>query len=157
MTSADRDAFEADRDALYADREALAVDRGGSAAERDAYDDAQMILGAALGGDHVAIADGFEDVVKRGGIGGAYHVALCLAATMVGDDLLGGGAALEYPGIDEASYDARWVARFVSAYVNADRPTGEALVTAAVVDGQFSACMVTLAGSTLETLRRRLP
>src|SRR5262249_41072771 len=88
----------------------------------------------ALGGDHAAVADGFEDVVKRGGIGGAYHVALCLAATMVGDDLLGGGAALEFPGIDEASYDARWVARFVSAYVNADRPTGEALVTAAVAD-----------------------
>ena len=32
-----------------------------------------------------------------------------------------GGAALDFPGIDEAPYDARWVARFVSAYVNADR------------------------------------
>jgi len=132
-----------------------------TSAERDAYDDAQMILGVALAGDHVAVSDGLDDVVSRAGIAGAYNVALCLAATMVGDDFLagafpGGGAALDYPGIDEASYDARWVARFVSAYVNADRPTGEALFGAAVADGQVAACMATLAGSTLETLRRRI-
>ncbi|HEY9484790.1 MAG TPA: hypothetical protein VIR00_17710 [Micromonosporaceae bacterium] len=131
-----------------------------TSADRDAYDDAQMILGVALAGDHGAVSKGLDDVVSRAGIAGAYHVAVCLAATMVGDDFLGGafpgGAALEYPGIDEASYDARWVARFVSAYVNADRPTGEALFGAAVADGQVAACMATLAGSTLETLRRRI-
>jgi hypothetical protein len=135
MTSADRDAVDP---------------------VRDAYDDAQMILGVALGGDHSAVADGLDDVVSRAGMAGAYSVALCLAATMVGEDLRGGGAALEYPGIDQASYDARWVARFVSAYVNADRPTGVALFRAAVADGQFTTCMATLAGSTLETLRRRI-
>ena len=132
-----------------------------TSADRDTYDDAQMILAVALAGDHGAVADGLDDVVSRAGIAGAYHVALCLAATMVGDDFLagafaGGGAALDYPGIDEASYDARWVARFVSAYVNADRPTGEALFGAAVADGQVGTCMATLAGSTLETLRRRI-
>src|ERR1700754_805299 len=138
MTSADRDPSAPDRDP-----------------DRDAYDDAQLILGAALGGDHAAVADRFDDVVHRSGLTGAYHVALCLAATMVGDDVHGGGAALDYPGIDQASYDARWVARFVSAYVNADRPTGEALFGAAVAGGQVTACLATLAGSTLETLRRR--
>ncbi len=121
----------------------------------DAYDDAAMILGLALGGDATAVADGFNDVVTRTGLTGAYDVALCLAATMLGDEVLGGGAALEFPGIDSASYDSRWVARFVAAYVNADRPTGEALFRAAVVDGQLNTCMATLTGSTLETLRRR--
>lgn len=121
----------------------------------DAYDDAAMILGLALGGDPVAVADGVDDVVKRAGLPGAYDMAVCLAATMLGDRLRGGGASLEFPGIDSASYDTRWVARFVAAYVNADRPTGEALFRAAVVDGQLSTCMATLTGSTLETLRRR--
>jgi hypothetical protein len=123
----------------------------------DPYEDAAMILGLALGGDHAAVADGFDDVVHRVGLDHAYHVAVCLVATMVGDGLHAGGAALEFPGIDEATYDARWVARFVSAYVNADRPTGEALFGAAVADGQLATCMATLTGSTLETLRRRLP
>jgi hypothetical protein len=124
-------------------------------AYQDAYDDAQAILGVALGGDRAAVTAGIDDVVGRTGLAGAYHVALCLAATMVGDDGYPGGAALDYPGIDQASYDARWVARFVSAYVNGDRPTAEALLGVAVADGQFSSCMAMLAGSTLETLRRR--
>ena len=123
----------------------------------DPYEDAAMILGLALGGDHGAVADGFADVVNRVGLQHAYHVAVCLVATMVGDEVQGGGAALEFPGIDEATYDTRWVARFVSAYVNADSPTGEALFGAAVADGQLGVCMATLTGSTLENLRRRLP
>jgi hypothetical protein len=121
----------------------------------DAYDDAAMILGLALGGDPTAVADGVDDVVNRAGLPGAYGMALCLAATMLGDEVPAGGAALEFPGIDTASYDTRWVARFVAAYVNADRPTGEALFCAAVADGQLSSCMAALTGSTLETLRRR--
>ena len=47
------------------------------------------------------------------------------------------------------------MARFVSAYVNADTPTGEALFGAAMADGQLSECLVTLAGSTVATLKRR--
>ena len=47
------------------------------------------------------------------------------------------------------AYDARWVARFVSAYANADTPTGEALFGAAMADGQLSTCLMTLAGSTV--------
>ena len=121
----------------------------------DAYDDAAMILGLALDGDTCAVAGRFDDVVVRSGTSGAYDVALCLAATMIGDQLLGSGAALDFPGIDEAPYDVRWVARFVSAYVNADRPTGEALFGAAIADGQLPTCMIALTDSTLETLRRR--
>ena len=62
---------------------------------------------------------------------------------------------LEYPEIERARYDARWVARFVSAYVNADAPTGEALFGAAIADGQLAECLTTLAGSTVATLRNR--
>jgi hypothetical protein len=114
-----------------------------------------MILSLALGGDASTVADGFRDVVARAGLSGGYDVALCLAATLVGEGIRGGGAALDFPGIDEATYDARWVARFVSAYVNADRHTGEALFGAAAADGQLAACIAMLTGSTLATLRRR--
>jgi len=125
------------------------------AAGTDAYDDAAMILGLALGGDAGAVADGFADVVSRSGLSGGYGVALCLAATLIGDDHPGGAAALDFPNIDEAAYDTRWVARFISAYVNADRPTGEALFGAAVADGQLALCIATLTGTTLEKLRQR--
>jgi len=121
----------------------------------DAYDDAATILGLALSGDAAAVAGRFDDVVDRAGWTGAYDVALCLAATMIGDAVGTSGAALDYPGIDEAPYDARWVARFVSAYVNADRPTGEALFGAAIADGQLPTCMIALTGSTLATIRHR--
>jgi len=121
----------------------------------DAYDDAAMILGLALDGDAAAVAGRFGDVLSRSGMAGGYDVALCLAATMIGDQLGRSGAALDFPGIDEAPYDARWVARFVSAYVNADRPTGEALFGAAAADGQLPTCILALTGTTLATLRHR--
>lgn len=114
-----------------------------------------MILHLALDGGAEAVAGGVDEVVGRLGVAGAYDVAVCLAATLVGDQIGAGGAALEYPGIDEAPYDTRWVARFISAYVNADRPTGEALFSAAVADGQLPICMIALTGSTIATLRHR--
>ena len=49
----------------------------------------------------------------------------------------------------------RWVARFVSAYMNGDFPTGEALFGAAIADGQLPDCLLALAGSTVATLRHR--
>jgi hypothetical protein len=134
----------------------LTYGNGVTVSEGDAYDDAAMILSLALGGDPTAVADGFTDVVARSGLAGGYEVALCLTATLIGDGLHPGGAALDYPGIDDASYDKRWVARFISAYVNADRATGEALFGAADADGQLAACIAMLSGSTLETLRRRI-
>jgi hypothetical protein len=120
----------------------------------DAYDDAVTILRLALTGDNDAVVDGLDDVVIRSGMTGAYDVAVCLAATLIGDQLGAGGAALDFPGIDDAPYDTRWVARFVSAYVNADRQTGEALFRAAVADGQLPTCMIALTGSTIATLER---
>jgi hypothetical protein len=114
-----------------------------------------MILRLAVVGDVEAVAGGLDDVVDRSGTDGAYRVAMCLAATMIGDGFPGGGAALDFPHIDDATYDARWVARFVSAYANADRPTGEALFGAAIADGQLPVCLMTLTGSTLATLRHR--
>jgi hypothetical protein len=119
------------------------------------YDDAETILRLALAGDADAVVGRFDAVVDRSGLSGAYDVAVCLAATMIGDQLQAGGAALDFPGIDEAPYDARWVARFVSAYANADRPTGEALFGAAMADGQLPTCIIALTGSTLATLRHR--
>ena len=117
--------------------------------------DAMAVLQSALSGDGDAVAGTFDAVVDRSGVVGAYDVAWCLAATMVGEEAPPGACALEFPGIDEAAYDTRWVARFVSAYANHDVDTGEALFTAALADGRLSDCLLTLAGSTIATLRDR--
>ncbi|WP_045742615.1 MULTISPECIES: hypothetical protein [Actinoplanes] len=120
-----------------------------------AFDDAAQVLESALTGDSAAVADTFDAVVSREGVVGAWDVAWCLAATMVGQVPIGGAWTLEFPGIDDARYDKRWVARFVSAYVNGDFPTGEALFGAAIQDGQLPDCLIALAGSTVATLRHR--
>jgi hypothetical protein len=121
----------------------------------EAYEDAAQVLQSALAGDTDAVVGTFDAVVDRAGVAGAYDVAWCLAATMVGDGVPGGAWTLDFPGIDEAEYDARWVARFVSAYVNQDASTGAALFGAAIADGQLPECLLTLAGSAVATLRRR--
>jgi hypothetical protein len=121
-----------------------------------ALDDAAHLLRCALAGDSDAVVGSLDAVVDRSGVGGAYDVAWCLAAAMVGVDVpLGGPWTLDFPGIDEARYDRRWVARFVSAYANGDLPTGEALFGAAIADGQLPDCLLALAGSTVATLRHR--
>ena len=71
-----------------------------------------------MAGDCDAVVGTFDAVVDRSGVVGAYDVAWCLAATMVGDGVPMGAWTLDFPGIDEAAYDTRWVARFVSAYAN---------------------------------------
>ncbi len=119
------------------------------------YADAALVLRSALAGDPDAVVGTFDSVVDRAGLAGAYQVAWCLAATMVGQDLAAGAWTLDFPDIDAVAYDARWVARFVSAYVNADSSTGAALFGAAVEDGQLPECLLTLAGSAVATLRRR--
>jgi hypothetical protein len=121
----------------------------------EALDDAAQVIRLALEGDSDAVAGAFDAVVDRAGVVGAYDVAWCLAATMVGDDVRAGRWTLDFPGIEEAGYDTRWVARFVSAYANSDVSTGEALFGAALEDGQLPECLLTLAGSTVATLRRR--
>jgi hypothetical protein len=123
--------------------------------ENDPYRDAELVLRSALGEDRDALAGTFSDVVDRAGVSGAFDVAVCLAATMVGEDTRPGGWILDFPDIDDVTYDARWVARFVSAYVNSDPSTGRALFGAALADGQLPDCLVALAGSTVATLRRR--
>lgn len=111
------------------------------------------MLDQALAGDDDAVAGTLDAVVKRDG---AYEMALCLAGAIVGDGVRQGGWRLEFPEIDQADYDKRWVARFLSAYVNHDQLTGEALFGAAVADGCLAQCLMTLAGSTAATLRRRM-
>ena len=123
--------------------------------ENDPYDDAEQILRLALQHDRDAVTGTFDAVVDRAGVSGAFNVAVCLAATMVGDSVAVGTWALDFPGIDEAAYDTRWVARFVSAYVNSDPGTGAALFGAAIADGQLPACLVALADSAVATLQRR--
>ncbi|MEU4565921.1 hypothetical protein [Micromonospora sp. NPDC023956] len=115
-------------------------------------DDAAAVLHSALAGDGDAVVGTFDAVVDRSGVAGAYGVAWCLAATMVGDDVPAGTAALDFPGIDQANYDTRWVARFLSAYANRDPETGEALFGAAIADGLLPDCLLTLAGSAVATL-----
>ncbi|MDG4762828.1 hypothetical protein O7632_01655 [Solwaraspora sp. WMMD406] len=121
----------------------------------EAFDDAAQVLRSALAGDSEAVVGTFDAVVDRSGVAGAYDVAWRLAATMVGEDVPVGSWTLDFPGIDEARYDARWVARFLSAYANSDVSTGEALFGAALADGQLPECLLTLAGSAVATLRRR--
>jgi hypothetical protein len=120
-----------------------------------AFEDAALVLDHALAGDSAAVAHTLDSVVKRAGGAGAYQMAICLAGAMAGDGLAVGGWSLDFPDIDEAGYDTRWVARFVSAYVNHDEPTGEALFGAAIADGKLPECLMTLAGSTAATLRHR--
>jgi hypothetical protein len=121
----------------------------------EVYQDAAAIIDSALRGDRDGVVGTFDAAVDRGGLNGAYEVAWCLAATLVGEEVPAGFASLDFPAIEQARYDARWVARFVSAYANADTPTGQALFGAAMADGQLSECLVTLAGSTVATLRHR--
>lgn len=122
---------------------------------QETLDDATAVLTSALAGDSDAVVGTFDAVVDRSGVAGAYEVAWCLAATMVGDGVPRGAWTLDFPGIDEAGYDARWVARFVSAYANSDGDTGAALFGAAIADGQLPDCLLTLAGSAVATLRHR--
>jgi hypothetical protein len=117
--------------------------------------DVAAILRSAVDGDGTAVAVRFEGVVDRGGMAAAYHVAWRLAGTLVGDGLVRGPWRLEFPGIDDAGYDARWVARFVAAYVNEDEPVGAALFGTALADGRLSECLLMLAGSTAATRHRR--
>ncbi len=119
------------------------------------YRDAALVLDLALNGDRAAVTGAVDAVVHRGGVRGAYDLACCLAAAMIGDAPAAGFATLDFPAIEQARYDARWVARFVAAYANADAPTGEALFSTAMADGYLSECLMTLAGTTVETLRRR--
>jgi hypothetical protein len=122
---------------------------------QETFDDAAAVLHSALAGDSDAVVGTFDAVVDRHGMAGAYGVAWCLAATMVGDEAPPGAWTLDFPGIEQAAYDTRWVARFVSAYANADADTGEALFGAAIADGLLPDCLLTLAGSAVATLRSR--
>ncbi|MBO4205345.1 hypothetical protein V6U90_05210 [Micromonospora sp. CPCC 206060] len=122
---------------------------------QETLDDATAVLHSALSGDSEAVVGTFDAVVDRSGVVGAYDVAWCLAATMVPDDVPRGAWTLDFPGIDQAAYDTRWVARFVSAYANRDADTGEALFGAAIADGRLPDCLLTLAGSVVATLRSR--
>ena len=124
------------------------VDR--SQASRDATE----VLRRALAGDQEEVAGTFGAVVRREGVDGAYDVAWCLAATTVGD-LAYGGWTLDFPDIEHADYESRWVARFLCAYANSDVATGQALFRSAETDGHLRACLLTLAGSAAATLRYR--
>jgi hypothetical protein len=121
---------------------------------RTPYDDAALILDSVLDDDLDGVVHQFHKVRLRDGDAGVYSVAVCLAATLVGD-AKAGPWALDFPDIDGAEYRSRWVARFVSAYVNDDEPTASALYGAALADGVLNECLVALAGSTIATLRRR--
>lgn len=128
---------------------AARVDR--SAVSRDA----QQVLRQALAADGEAVADTFRSVVGTFGVTGAYDVACHLAASAVGPTGRRPGWSLDFPGIDDAPYEDRWVARFLSAYANADDDTARALLHAADHDGHLHTCLRTLAGSTAATLRHR--
>jgi hypothetical protein len=117
--------------------------------------DAAQVLRSAFAGDGAGVVGAFESMVDRGGVEAACALAWRLAAEMVGEGLAVGPWRLEFPDIEHAAYDARWVARFLSAYANADQPTATALFRAAQLDGKLEACLLTLAGSAVATMKRR--
>jgi hypothetical protein len=119
------------------------------------FDDVALVLQSALAGDGDGVVKAFDKATTREGVAGAYEVAWSLAGATVGDDIALGPWRLEFPGIDEATYDKRWVARFLSAYANADEASAEALFGAAIADGELPRCLMTLAGSAIATMRRR--
>ena len=121
----------------------------------ETFQDAALVLQSALAGDEDAVTHTFDSVVDRRDMSAAYDVAWRLAGEMVGDNLARGPWRLDFPDIDDANYDKRWVARFVSAYANEDVPSATALFTVALVDGKLSECLLTLAGSAVATLKRR--
>ncbi|MCW2640111.1 MAG: hypothetical protein JWP76_2417 [Dactylosporangium sp.] len=121
----------------------------------DVLDDVALVLRSALAGDGDGVVDAFDKAATRDGVVGAYEVAWSLAGATVGDGIALGPWRLEFPGIDEATYDKRWVARFLSAYANADEASAEALFGAAMADGKLPQCLMTLAGSAVATLRHR--
>ncbi len=119
--------------------------------------DAVLAFGAA--GDLDGAMRAIDEIISGYGPWGAYGVAQCLVEEMVAGLPAPAGAderfwTLDFPGIDDASYDLRWAARFISAYVNADDTTGKALYAAAIADGQVRECIGTLVGSTVATTRR---
>lgn len=120
-----------------------------------AAQDAEEVLRQALAGEPDAVAGAFDRVLHQTGPAGAYDVAWRLAATTLGLHLPTGAWTLDFPDIDQAAYETRWVARFLSAYANADRPTSAALFHAAQADGHLTECLLTLAGSAAATVRRR--
>jgi hypothetical protein len=120
----------------------------------DVQADAAQVLNSAFAGDGAGVVGAFDALADRGGVDAACGLAWRLAATMVGDGLAAGPWRLEFPDIEQAAYDARWVARFLSAYANADQPTATALFRAAQVDGKLEACLLMLAGSAVATMRR---
>ena len=123
--------------------------------DENTHDDVALVLRSALAGDSDGVVDTFDAVVDRKGVGGAYDMAWELAAATVGGRLARGPWRLDFPGIEDAAYDTRWVARFLSAYANADASTGAALFGAAIADGKLPQCLLTLVGSAVATLRRR--
>jgi hypothetical protein len=118
-------------------------------------DDVALVLRSALAGDGDGVVEAFDKAAYRHGVVGAYDLAWSLAGATVGDGIAIGPWRLDFPGIDDATYDTRWVAWFLSAYANADEPTAEALFGAAIADGKLPQCLMTLAGSAVATLRRR--
>jgi hypothetical protein len=117
--------------------------------------DAAQVLRSAFAGDGAGVVGAFDEMVQLGGVEAACELAWGLAATMVGEDLARGPWRLDFPDIEQAAYDARWVARFLSAYANADLSTATALFRAAQVDGKLEACLLMLAGSAVATIKRQ--
>lgn len=116
--------------------------------------DAAQVLRSAFAGDGAGVVGAFDAMVHRGGVEAACELAWGLAAKMVGEGLARGPWRLEFPDIEQAAYDARWVARFLSAYANADLSTATALFRAAQLDGKLEQCLLMLAGSAVATIRR---
>lgn len=116
---------------------------------------AAEMLDRAIAGEDDEAAGACRAALGTAGTAGAYDMGWWLASAALGTRVARGGWRLDFPQVDEAPYETRWVARFLSAYANADIATAAALIRVADADGQLACCLSTLAASAAATLRRR--
>ncbi|WP_018349591.1 hypothetical protein [Longispora albida] len=117
------------------------------------------VLTAGVAGDLDAAMRTLDRVLVSHGPWVAYDIAGAVVAEMLGEVRPVGGMefwSLDFPGIERASYDVRWAARFISAHANAQEDTAHALFAAAIAEGELSACLGTLLSSAAATLRQPL-
>jgi hypothetical protein len=115
------------------------------------------VLAAGVAGDLAGAMRSVDEIVAEHGAWGAYDLAGAMVAELVSElrpadeDMFW---TLDFPGIESASYDVRWVARFISSYVNGEEDMSRALYEAAIAEGEFQSCLGTLVSSTLAVLGR---
>ncbi|MBG6139467.1 hypothetical protein [Longispora fulva] len=120
-------------------------------------DHVHAVLAAGVVGDLDGAMRSVDEIVAEHGAWAVYDLAGAIVTEMLGDFRQPEDAefwTLDFPGIESAGYDLRWVARFISAHANGEEDTARALYRAAVNDEEIRPCLGALVTSAIATLRR---